>query len=257
MGDSRAVVLTGGHNIYGHAVGILMIEGRFPRPVGAIGNAATFDFPVLHHVVRGFSGSRTVHELGQMDPDGAAFRDAIAPWIEGARYLAGQGCKALSTSCGFAILFQRHLADAVDIPVFGSTLLLAPMLIAGLGRRRLGVITASAEGLIERHLQAAGIPPDRVAIIGMEGAEEFAATAWHDRQTLDLQKASRETVDIARRLVADHHDIGAILLECSLLPPYASAVQRATGLPVFDFTHLIELAHRACVRREFPASLHA
>lgn len=255
MEDSPASVLTGGHNIYGYTVGILMIEGRFPRPVGAIGNAATFGFPVLHHVVRGFSGSRTVHELGRMEPDGAAFRDAIAPWIEGARYLAGQGCKALSTSCGFAILFQRHLADAVDIPVFGSTLLLAPMLIAGLGRRRLGVMTASAEGLTGRHLQAAGISPDRIAVVGMEGAEEFAAAAWRDRPTLDLRRAGSETVDIARRLVADHPDVGAILLECSLLPPYAAAIQRETGLPVFDFTHLIELAHHACVRRDFPASL--
>jgi hypothetical protein len=33
--------LPGGRNLYGYAIGILMIEGRFPRPPGAIGNATT------------------------------------------------------------------------------------------------------------------------------------------------------------------------------------------------------------------------
>ena len=32
--------------------------------------------------------------------------------------------------------------------------------------------------------------------------------------------------------------MSAILLECSNMPPYAYAVQRATGLPVFDCTTL-------------------
>ncbi|WP_162619409.1 aspartate/glutamate racemase family protein [Salinicola peritrichatus] len=249
----RSRVLYGGHNLYGHAVGILMIEGHFPRPVGAIGNAATFDFPVMHHVVRGFTGSRMVRELGTMDPESHAFHDAIAPWIDGARLLVDQGCRAITTSCGFAILLQKPLAAAIDVPVLASSLLLAPMLTTGLGEhRRLGIITAEASSLTDAHLAAAGLDRGRVAIIGMEGAPEFAATAWHDRPALDLDAAESETIAIAQRLMAKAPDIGALLLECSLLPPYATAIQREIDIPIFDFTHLVRMLHDAAQRHEFP-----
>jgi hypothetical protein len=39
--------------------------------------------------------------------------------------------------------------------------------------------------------------------------------------------------------------MGAILLERSLLPPYAAAIREKTGLPVFDCTHLITLVDKA------------
>ncbi|NQN54326.1 hypothetical protein HPA15_07410 [Streptococcus suis] len=50
---------------------------------------------------------------------------------------------------------------------------------------------------------------------------------------------------------AKHPEIAAILLECSDLPPYAAALHRETGLPVFDFTTLINWVHSAVVRKKF------
>lgn len=35
------------------AIGILMLETQFPRPLGDIGNAGTWDFPVHMHAVSG------------------------------------------------------------------------------------------------------------------------------------------------------------------------------------------------------------
>jgi hypothetical protein len=52
-------------------------------------------------------------------------------------------------------------------------------------------------------------------------------------------------------MIDDHPEIGPILLECSNLPPYAHAVQEATGRVVFDFITLINLFYRACVRTPF------
>lgn len=34
-------------------------------------------------------------------------------------------------------------------------------------------------------------------------------------------------------------DMGAILLECTDLPPFGSAIQEATDLPVFDFNPMM------------------
>jgi hypothetical protein len=244
--------LSGGRNLYGYAIGILMIEGRFPRPPGAIGNATTFPFPVMHHVVRGASGVHTIRELTKLDPDSRAFSDAIRPWTDGAKVLADQGCRAITTSCGFAALFQRHLADAVDVPVFASSLMLVPLIARMLKPGRLvGVVTSDADRLATAHLAAAGVDAASVAIEGMHGCPEFEATVWNDQETLDCAQMEAETVEVARRLVARHPSVGAILLECSLLPPYGAAVQAVTQLPVFDFTHLVTMVNGACSRQPF------
>ena len=41
------VIATGGKAIYGAPLGILMLEARFPRIPGDMGNAGTWPFPVL------------------------------------------------------------------------------------------------------------------------------------------------------------------------------------------------------------------
>lgn len=253
---ARKGSLVGGKNLYGYSIGILMIEGRFPRPPGAIGNATTFPFPVMHHVVRGASGVHTVRTLAEMNPDSAEFTAAIRPWTDGARYLAAQGCRAITTSCGFAALFQRHLTAAVDVPVFASSLMLVPLIARMLKPGKLvGVVTADGHNLTGAHLAGAGVDPASIATIGMEGCPEFAATAWDDQESLDYARMESETVGVALRLVQREPAVGAILLECSLLPPYAAAVQAATNLPVFDFTHLVAMVHDACTRHPFVGSL--
>ena len=64
-------------------------------------------------------------------------------------------------------------------------------------------------------------------------------------------KMEQEIVGLARNLAAENPEIGAIILQCSDLPPYAWAIQRATKLPVFDMTTLIDWVYRAVVRRPF------
>jgi hypothetical protein len=244
--------LVGGRNLYGYTIGILMIEGRFPRPPGAIGNATTFPFPIMHQVVPGASGVHTVRTLSRMDPDSAEFAEAIRPWTDGAKSLERQGCRAITTSCGFAALFQRHLAAAVDVPVFASSLMLVPLIARMMKPGRLvGVVTADARNMTAAHFAGAGADPSSVAVIGMEEFPEFAATAWDDQPWLDYRKMEAETVEAARRLVEREPAVGAVLLECSLLPPYGAAVQAAIGLPVFDFTHLVSMVHSACARQPF------
>ncbi len=44
--------LKGGYTNYGESIGILMLDTRFPRPPGDIGNARSYDFPVRYKIVR-------------------------------------------------------------------------------------------------------------------------------------------------------------------------------------------------------------
>ena len=54
----RTRIAWGGKTLYGASVGILMLETRFPRIPGDMGNAETWPFPVLYKVVPGASPRR-------------------------------------------------------------------------------------------------------------------------------------------------------------------------------------------------------
>src|SRR5258705_5390825 len=141
----------GGQNLYGFSVGILMLDTRFPRIPGDMGNATTFDFPVRYHRVTGASPDRVVRQ-GQ--------RELLPSFIEGARFLEREGVRAVTTNCGFLAKFQPEMAAAVSIPVFTSSLMLVPlvhrMLPAG---RAVGVLTVNASALNAEHMAGAGVPP--------------------------------------------------------------------------------------------------
>ncbi len=234
-------------NLYGYTIGILVNEAHFPRLPGAIGNATTFPFPVLQRAVKGATGERVVRE-----PD----ERLVEPYIAAARELEAEGVRAITTSCGFTAAFQRELAEAVNVPVFASSLLLAPLIARMLkARERVGIVTADARHLTLRHFDGVGIDPGRVVVAGMEGCPEFEEVVFGGRHELDVGRMEAEVVGVATELVTRHPNVRALLLECSLLPPFAKAVQDATGLPVFDFTTLVNLVHSALVRRPFEGYL--
>jgi Asp/Glu/hydantoin racemase len=228
----------GGFNQFGFTVGILMLDTRFPRIPGDMGNAGTFPFPVRYHRVAG------------ADPDRVVRRGAeglLPAFIDGARQLEREGVGAITTNCGFLIKYQAQLAAAVRVPVFTSSLLLVPLVHRMLAPgRRVGLMTVNAAGLTAEHLAGAGIGPEiPLAVAGMEGEKEFTRVMLDNELELDVDAAREEHVRVARRLVADHPDLGAIVLECTNMPPYAADIQRVTGLPVFDVVSLVTMAHGA------------
>ncbi|MDQ7860098.1 hypothetical protein RCO48_00760 [Peribacillus frigoritolerans] len=68
---------------------------------------------------------------------------------------------------------------------------------------------------------------------------------------LTTKKVRKEVIEAAVKMVNENPDIGAILLECSDLPPYAADIQRAVKLPVFDFITLIKWAHFATSQKPY------
>ncbi len=231
----------GGFNQYGFTVGILMLDTQFPRVPGDMGNAATFAFPVRYHRVPGASPDLVVRR-------GAA---ALLPaFIEGARALEREGAGAITTNCGFLAKFQGEMAASVAVPVFTSSLLLVPLVhrMLGSGRRRVGIMTVDAASLGPEHLAGAGIGSDvPIAVAGLETEKEFTRVLLGNELVLDVDRARAEHVAVARRLVAEHPDLGAIVLECTNMPPYTMDIQRETGLPVFDVVSLVAMVHGALI----------
>ena len=228
----------GGFNQYGFTIGILMLDTRFPRIVGDMGNAHTFPFPVRYHRVSG------------ADPDLVVRRGAeglLPAFVDGARALEREGVGAITTNCGFLVKYQDQLARAVRVPVFTSSLLLVPLvhrLLAPEGR--VGIMTVNAGTLMPEHLAAAGIGPGvPLAVVGMETEKEFTHALLDNQLELDVDVAREEHVRVARRLIAEHPDVGAIVLECTNMPPYTADIQRETGRPVFDIVSLVTMVHGA------------
>jgi Asp/Glu/hydantoin racemase len=228
----------GGQNLYGYSIGILVLDTRFPRIPGDMANATTFPFPVLYHRVPGASPDRVVRH---------GDRALLPAFLEGARHLEGEGVRAITTNCGFLARFQRELGAAVTVPVFTSSLMLVPLVHRMLPPgRAVGILTVDAGSLHAAHLAAAGIPDDLPTVIaGLETEKEFSRVLLDDLGELDVEAAREEHVAVARRLVEAHPEVGALVLECTNMPPYRADVQRATGLPVFDITTLVRMVHDA------------
>ena len=237
-------IAKGGKAIYGAPLGILMLEARFPRIPGDMGNAGTWPFPVLYQVVKGASPERVVL-------DGA--RGLLDDFLDAAAGLVAQGAEAITTNCGFLSLFQRELAAHVKVPVATSSLIQVPWVQATLPPgQRVGVISVSAGSLTPAHLRAAGVPED-TPLAGTEGGREFFRVLIKaEKEDMDIALAERDILDAGQRLVAAHADLGAIVLECTNMPPYAHALREATGLPVFDIYSLITWFHAGLRPRVFP-----
>jgi len=220
----------GGKPVQGVPLGIIMLETRFPRIPGDIGNGTTWPHPVMFTAVRGATPERVVLQ-------GA--KGLLPDFIAAARELVALGAEAITTSCGFLVIFQKEIAAAVEVPVATSSLLQVPWVEAMLPPgKRVGVITASKASLTPAHFAAARMAPD-TPVAGIEnGRELFRVLVKQDKAELDYAAAEQDILDAGRALVAAHPEVGAIVLECTNMPPYAAALQQALGLPVHDVVSL-------------------
>ena len=243
MLHTMQIIARGGKAVYGAPLGILMLEARFPRIPGDMGNATTWPFPVLYRVVKGATPERVVLR-------GAA--GLLQDFLDAAAELVAQGAEAITTNCGFLSLFQAELAAHVRVPVATSALIQVPWVQATLPPgRRVGIISVSAASLTPRHLDAAGVPAD-TPIVGTEGGREFFRVLIRgEKQDMDVGLAAADILEAGRALVSRHADIGAIVLECTNMPPYAFALREALGLPVYDVYSLITWLYAGLRPREF------
>jgi len=208
-------------------LGILMLDTRFPRIVGDIGNAASYDYPVIFRKMAGIGSADAV----TTHPDRPR---VLAALKANAEALAAEGAVGLSTSCGFLALYQDDLSAVSPVPVATSALLH----IKALKGKKVGVITASARNLTPAHFEAVGAPGD-TPFVGLPENSSFAATFLRNGLTLDRNVVEREVVAAGRDLVAQHPEVDTVVLECTNLPPYKKALEAALGLPIHDVLDLL------------------
>lgn len=230
--------------ISGYGVGIVYIENvNYPLIPGNVVNAYTYDFPVRMMPVKNLTNDR----LFNADP---TIKDDI---IAAAKHMVEkEGVRAICSACGFFGNFHKEVAAAVDVPVAMSSLVQIPWIKTLLKPgQKIGILTANGASLNEGLLRSCGVESaENLVIKGMENTKEFSAVVSMT-PVFDNEVARKEVVEGALELVNEHDDIGAILLECSDMPPYAADVQAATQLPVFDFITLIKWLHNAVMQRPY------
>lgn len=222
------------------SLGVLHLErGLQPgapssRPLpGSLLNPASFNFPVISETVAGAWVENVVRGDPELEP----------AFIAAARRLVERGAIAISSTCGFSIRHQPAVAASVNVPVVMSSLLLLPVLLSQLPRKaKVAVLTYDSAHLAEDLL---GLPNPaeraRIVIGGIEGGK-----FWHDElkrpaPPIDIPAIEADVGACIVRLREAHPDIATILFECAAFPLVASAIRRATKLPVYDITDLCRL----------------
>jgi hypothetical protein len=244
---SHSRMAYGGKALYGARLGILMLEARFPRIPGDMGNAQTWPFPVLYKVVPGASPERVVTQKA---------KGLLNAFLDAAAELVQLGADGITTTCGFLSLYQADLARHVGVPVATSSLMQVPFIQSVLPPgKRVGILSISAKSLTPEHLQAIGVALD-TPIGGTDDGREFSRAIIGDEPALDVAAAEQDILDAGEALVGRHPEIGAVLLECTNMAPYARALRNRLHLPVFDIYSFMTWFHAGLSPRDFgpPAS---
>jgi Asp/Glu/hydantoin racemase len=116
--------------------------------------------------------------------------------------------------------------------------------------KRVGVLTVNAAALTPGHLTAIGVDPT-LPVVGTDGGREFTRVLIGNEPTLDVARAELDILDAGRQLVERHAGIGAILLECTNMVPYARALRDELQVPVYDIYSFMTWFHAGLAPRDF------
>ncbi len=230
--------------VAGYTVGIMLLDVHYPLMPGNVVNANTYNFPVRHAWVKGANQQR-MHS-----GDDTLLPELIAT----AKQLEIEGCRAICGACGYFGHFQKRVAEQMDIPVYLSSVVQVPWIRAGLKKeQKIGVLCADGHNLtVDLFEQCGASKEDFDACVVKSAGELPEFSAFMERRgNFDNAIVRQELIGLAKEIVTENDDIGAFLLECSDMPPYAADIQAAVNLPVFDFITLINFIHSAVAQKPY------
>ena len=238
--------IRGGRTFYGQDIGILMMDTKFPRIPGDPGNAATFDFPVCYKVVRDvFQGDRIPRDADEI---------LLKAFCKAARELEKDGCRAITTCCGFLAGFQRELADAVDIPVFTTTLTLIPMIASMIGRKKqIGIFSERAQFMTDSLFEKSGWSSRdyNICVSDLPEQSEFNELIIYNHESGDPDKIRESIRQMTKEHMEKYPDTGAIVLECQNFAPFGDVIAKESGVPVFGLNQLIAFIEASLNYRKY------
>jgi hypothetical protein len=240
------------HTCYGMGLGIIVLDDAYPGFPGDVRNASAFPYPIQYEIAQGVDNYTLVWEADKSP--------CLPPIQRAAKNLERMGCRAIAAECGYFAYFQKDIAGHVDIPVFMSSLLQVPFIQQVIGpEKSVGIVCAQKRFLSETHLRNVGIDlSSNFIVAGAQdeyGCPEFD-NLWDPEKRPEIPeiyyaKAEEDMIRVCTEVCATHPSIGALMLECTGMQPFARAVQRAVDLPVFSWGTLLDYAYSVVVHRDY------
>ena len=240
------------HTCYGMGLGIMVLDDAYPGFPGDVRNASAFPYPVQYEIAEGVDNYTLVW---------AQDKSPCLPGIQrAARKLERMGCRAIAAECGYFAYFQKEVAGYVDVPVFMSSLLQVPFIQQIIGpEKAVGIVCAQRRFLSDVHLANVGIDlSSNYVIAGAQdeyGCPEFD-NMWDPEKRPDVPEirfdnAQADMIRVCREFCRKNPRIGALMLECTGMQPFARAVQRAVDLPIFSWGTLLDYAYSVVAHRDY------
>ena len=177
--------------------------------------------------------------------------------IAACKRLTMQGVKTIIGNCGFFANYQPEVANSLDpgVQFFPSSLNQVPMLLISVGsNKKVGILTASKKLLMPSPaLKNVGVTAEdmkRIVVYGNENGEQMKLVTGETGR-FNPKALEKELVDLATKMIKEHPDVGAVVLECTEFPPYAHAIQNAIRRNVWDFTTMANFMHNGAMRKPF------
>ena len=240
------------HCCYGMGLGIIVLDDAYPGFPGDVRNASAFPYPIQYEIADGVDNYTLVWEEDKSP--------CLAPIQRAAKKLEKMGCRAIAAECGYFAYFQKDIAGHVNIPVFMSSLLQVPFIQQIIGPdKQVGILCAQKQFLTDTHLQNVGIDLNsNFVIAGSQdeyGCPEFDNLWDHGKRPecpeVYYDKAQKDMIRIAVEFCKAYPAIGAVMLECTGMQPFARAIQRVIDLPVFSWGTLLDYAYSVVVHRDY------
>ena len=115
---------------------------------------------------------------------------------------------------------------------------------------------ASAVSALQRGLELGMTHIDTAEMYGMGAAEEIVGEAIEGRRNeLDVSRLGEEVLTVVERLAEDHPEMGALVIECTDLPPFARLIQEKIRVPVFDIVTLTNMIYETLMRTPYQGIL--
>jgi len=237
---------------YGMGLGIIILDDAYPGFPGDVRNASAWPFPVQYELCEGIDIKELIW--------GEHKDKCLEPILRAAKKLEKMGCRAIAAECGYFAYFQKAVAGVVDVPVFMSSLLQVPLIQQVIGpNKNVGIMCYQKQFLSETHLRNVGITLGSNYLIAGAG-DEYNVTefnnlwSWEVRPTPPesyYDKSEKQIVSACVDFVKKNPSIGAIMLECTGMQPFARAIQRELDLPVFSWGTLLDYAFSVVAHRDY------
>ena len=238
-----------GQRIYGPRVGILQLAANIPMLPGDVGNPTTFDFPVIYELLEEIDPFWVLAEK----PHPEVMKKVIAA----CKRLTMQGVTTIIGNCGFFANYQPEVSESLDpgVQFFPSSLNQVPMLLVSVGsNKKVGILTASKKLLMPSPaLKNVGVTDEdmkRIVVYGNEDGEQMKLVTGETGR-FNPKALEKELVDLATKMIKEHPDVGAVVLECTEFPPYAHAIQNAIRRNVWDFVTMANFMQDGAMRKPF------